>query len=193
METLVAHWGYLAVLLGVLVEGEAVLIAAGALAHRGDLSLPWVIAIAFVSSVIGDQGWFHVGRRFGSTYADRHPRARARLDLVRRWVARYGDLYVVAFRFLYGLRMASPIVLGAMKYSERRFTVLNAVGAALWAIVIGCVGYALGATFTLLLRRAAHFEELALGAVAIAGVLALIVRRRRTQRSEGARLQGRHG
>src|SRR5512139_1531612 len=93
------HYGYIVLFLGVLLEGEAVLVAAGALAHRGDLSLPIVILTAFGSSVVGDQAWFHVGRRFGTAFVQRRPRLSARLDVVTRFIARYGMWFVVGFRF----------------------------------------------------------------------------------------------
>jgi membrane protein DedA with SNARE-associated domain len=49
IETFVAQWGYLAVALSVFFEGEATLIAAGALAQRGLLSLPGVVLCEMVS------------------------------------------------------------------------------------------------------------------------------------------------
>jgi membrane protein DedA with SNARE-associated domain len=179
LESLIAHLGYVAVLIGVIVEGETVLVAAGALAHRGDLSLPIVIVAAFVGSTLGDQGWFHFGARFGPKFLERHPRVRRRADAVRGWFSRYGTTFVLGFRFLYGFRTATPIMLGATHYPKWRFGVLNAVGALLWSITIACVGWGIGATFALTLRRAGHTAELFAAALAVALVLARIVRPRR--------------
>ena len=65
LESLIANYGYAAVLIGTFVEGETILVIAGFAAHRGYLSLPWVILLAFAGSLAGDQLWFYVGRRSG--------------------------------------------------------------------------------------------------------------------------------
>ena len=175
MEALVAHFGYLALLIGVLLEGEAVLVVAGALAHRGDLALPLVILIAFGGSVAGDQAWFHFGRRYGARRLGSHAAT------VERWLARYGTALVVGFRFLYGMRTATPVLLGAAGYPIARFAVLNAVGAALWATTFGLLGYAIGTTVEAVLRRAGRIEELALAAIGVA-LLSLLIRSRLAKR-----------
>jgi membrane protein DedA with SNARE-associated domain len=52
---LVEQYGYAAVFVGALAEGESVLLAAGFAAHRGLLHLPTVVATAAVAATIGDQ------------------------------------------------------------------------------------------------------------------------------------------
>jgi membrane protein DedA with SNARE-associated domain len=59
---LLADHGYLAVLIGSLLEGETILVLAGFAAHQGHLSLPLVLAIAFVGGTFGDQIFFWLGR-----------------------------------------------------------------------------------------------------------------------------------
>lgn len=49
----VSHYGYVALFIGVFLEGETVLIAAGFAAHLGHLSLTWVILIAFAGEPFG--------------------------------------------------------------------------------------------------------------------------------------------
>lgn len=184
MDAILAHLGYLAIVLGVLIEGETVLVAAGALAHRGDLSLPLVMLAAFASSVFGDQLWFHVGARYGTARLARHARLRARADVAERWLAEYGTLFVVGFRFLYGLRTATPLFLGATRYPVQRFTVLNTIGAALWVTVFATLGWAVGATLASALRRAGRLEEIAAAALVIGALVGLAVSRaRRTRRT----------
>jgi membrane protein DedA with SNARE-associated domain len=164
LTSFVLRWGYVAVGLGTFVEGEAMLIAAGALAHRGLLSLPLVMAAAFVGAVAGDQLWFHLGRRFGRPFIERRARWKRRAARADACLARYGTLFVLGFRFIYGIRTATPVFLGASAYSTTRFALLNVAGAAIWAILFGSVGWGLGASFEALLRRAARVEEL-LGAI----------------------------
>lgn len=48
-------------------------------------------------------------------------------------------------RFLYGLRLAGPIVIGSSGVTLLRFAALNMIGAAIWAVLVTGAG--------LLLRR----------------------------------------
>ncbi len=176
LESLILRWGYLAVGLGTFFEGEAVVIIAGALAHRGLLSLPWVMGAAFAGAVAGDQVWFHVGRWLGKPLIERHHRLRARAGKAQAWLTRYGAVFVLGFRFVYGIRTATPMFLGASGYPTRLFLLLNTVGGACWAAVIAGVGWLLGASLASALGRKTHLVEL-LAAVGVAlGVMWLVAR-----------------
>jgi membrane protein DedA with SNARE-associated domain len=157
---LVVRWGYPAIVLGTFFEGEAVLLLAGAMAHRGLLSLPLVMLAAFVGSVAGDQLWFYVGKRLGRPAVERRPRWKRQVARFERWLARWGAAFVLGFRFLYGLRTVSPVLLGASGYSPRLFSLLNAIGGAVWAIAFAALGWGLGEGFRRALGRHARWEEL---------------------------------
>ena len=61
----IAEYGYAAVFIGCLLEGETILILAGFAAHEGQLSLPLTIFIAFVAGTLGDQIFYGLGRCAG--------------------------------------------------------------------------------------------------------------------------------
>ncbi|MDF2692088.1 MAG: DedA family protein [Labilithrix sp.] len=177
LESFVVQWGYLAVGIGVFFEGETIVLIAGAMAHRGLLSLPWLIGAAFLGSLLGDQVWFFLGRRYGKGLIARRPAWKQRATRAEGLLARYGTLFVLAFRFLYGLRTVTPVMLGALGYPVRRFVVLNALSAAIWAASFSIAGYAVGASFVSLLGRAGRVEELVLAAVGLAVVFWFASRR----------------
>jgi membrane protein DedA with SNARE-associated domain len=160
LEALIVRWGYLAVVAGTFLEGETILVAAGALAHRGYLCLPLVMLCAFVGSVAGDQLWFQLGHRYGQPFLDRRPEWKRRAGAVQRHLLRFGDFFVLGFRFVVGIRTVTPALLGASGFSRLRFAWLNAIGGAVWSVAIGGAGYALGAALARLLARAARAEEL---------------------------------
>lgn len=176
LEDLVHRFGYLGIFLGTAVEGEGVLIAGGILARHGALSLPLVVLAAFAGSLGATQGWFAFGRRSGARLLESRPRWRDRAETVRGAVERRGALFVVGYRFVIGTRTLTPAVLGASGYPRRRFLVLDAVGAALWSVVVGLAGWSLGSAVVLLLRRAARLEELL--ALSVLAILALVLVRR---------------
>jgi membrane protein DedA with SNARE-associated domain len=185
LEEVISRWGYPAIVLGTFLEGETVLVLGGAMAHRGLLSLPGVMSAAFVGSVAGDQLWFLLGRRWGKSALEHRPRWRDRASRAEGWLARYGAVFVVGFRFLYGVRTVSPALLGASGYPAHRFSRLNVIGAAAWAAAFASLGWALGAGLQATLGRAARWEELGLIGAVLVGASAVVhrsVRRRRDGR-----------
>jgi membrane protein DedA with SNARE-associated domain len=139
----VTAYGYAAVLAGSLLEGETILLLAGFAAHQGHLSLQAVLVIAFVGGTLGDQVFFWIGRRWGGVLLQ-SPSVRPRADIVAALLKRWDASLVFGIRFLYGLRIAGPVAMGALGFSPRRFAMFNAFGAAVWAVVIGGAGYLLG-------------------------------------------------
>jgi membrane protein DedA with SNARE-associated domain len=187
MEAFIAHWGYLAILGGTVLEGEAVLVAAGAMAHQGLLALPWVIAAAGVGGLVGDQMWFLLGRRYGTPFLQKRPKLQERASVVQTWLDKYGTLFLIGFRFMYGLRSVTPVLLGATNFPVRRFALFNVIGAVLWSVSFGLIGYSLGAGFKALFARHGHAHEHMLAGVVVALVIALFVFLRMRRRARLAR------
>jgi membrane protein DedA with SNARE-associated domain len=168
---LLAHYGYWAILVGTFFEGETVLVLGGLAAHRGYLHFWPVVAVAFVGSVAGDQLYFQLGRRRGAPFLRRRPRWGASAARARELVRRYETPVILGFRFLFGLRTVTPFVLGMGGVSPLRFSVLNALSALLWAVVVAGVGYALGDVAERLLADARRYERFLFLAVAATGAL----------------------
>ncbi len=162
LESVIAQYGYWALIVGTALEGETILVVAGYLAHRGYLQLPLVIAAATFGTFVGDQVFFQLGRQSGEAFLARRPHWQARADRVRRLLDRHRIAVVMGFRFMYGIRTVSPFVIGMSGFSRKLFMLLNAASAALWAIVIGCAGYVFGRVLENMLDNAKHLEGLAL-------------------------------
>lgn len=168
MEELIARFGYLAVLAGTFFEGETVPVLAGFAANQGLLRLDLVMLCAFVGSFCGDQLWFWIGRRYGKKWLAKHPKSAAAADKVGRLLDRWGDWFVLSFRFLYGLRAVSPVAIGLSSISALRFAVLNLISAAVWAVAVGSLGYAFGQAIEGMMGRLKVWEHRILAAAAIA-------------------------
>jgi membrane protein DedA with SNARE-associated domain len=183
LDALVAQYGYLAIFLGTALEGEAVLLLGAAMAHHGLLSLPLVALSALAGSVLADQAWFVAGRRFGPKVLARSAKLAASAGVAQRFLARYGNLYVLGFRFLVGLRTLSPIVIGVSKYPSARFVALNIAGAVIWVATFAAGGYGLGAALVGLLGRHPHAAEALIAVAVVSALIALVfhVRRRPKQ------------
>jgi membrane protein DedA with SNARE-associated domain len=174
LHRLLADYGYLAVLAGSLLEGETILVLAGFAAHQGHLSLPWVIVIAFFGGALGDQIFFFVGWRYGDALLRRIPRMAASAERINRLLMRHHAWLIVSVRFMYGLRIVGPIVIGMSEVPARRFLRFNLIGAAVWAVMIAGAGYLFGHALKWLVADLDRYEGIALLAiVAIAGLVAL--------------------
>jgi membrane protein DedA with SNARE-associated domain len=145
IEQLIRDYGYYALFLGTCLEGETIMILAGIAARQQILQLPWVILLGFLGSLTGDQTIFFVSRRWGRHILARFPWLRARMEKVNRILERHGTWYMISFRFFYGLRNPTPFVIALSNVPTARFVVLNVLGAALWAVTLGLMGYLLGA------------------------------------------------
>ena len=144
IESLVADYGLLAIAVGCYLEGESVLLLGGIGAQQGWLPLPGVVLAGVVGAVFGDQLYFHLGRRLGVPAFAARPRLRRVTGLVAGWIERRGDLFLIGFRFLYGLRIVSPLLLGTGRVSAWRFTSFDLLGSLLWAVTVAGLGFAIG-------------------------------------------------
>jgi len=180
-EALILQYGYLAVGLGTMVEGEAVLLAGGAAAQHALLSLPLVIWFGFVGAFVNDQVWFRIGGSAGKRALAARPAWQARAARARKALDTYGSAFVLGFRFIYGIRTVSPLLLGASGYSAARFLLLDGVGAAAWALCYGALGFGLSVSLQPLLAQHSWPEVAAavLALVACAWLLRAGVRRAR--------------
>jgi membrane protein DedA with SNARE-associated domain len=72
-------------------------------------------------------------------------------------------------------------LMGASTLSATRFALFNALGAALWAAVVGGIGWVFGQAAEQLLGEIRHFELWILGGLAALGLITWLVRRRRSR------------
>ena len=158
LEALVTTYGYPALLAGVLLEGETIVIIAGILAHSGFLQLPWVIGIAFCGAFCADQIVFQVGKRKGKRFLEKRPHWEPRIDRVRRFLVGYQIIAVLGYRFIYGMRTITPIVIGASGFATRRFVLLDLCSTLLWAVAVSSAGYFFGNVVEALLRDFRRYE-----------------------------------
>jgi len=148
LEEFIQNWGYVAVFLGALIEGESIILPAGAFAHQGYLSLGWVMLVAFTGTLLADQGLYYLGRHYGSHFLDKYPSWRERADRAFKLLHRFESAYILSFRFIYGIRIISPVIIGVSGVSPKRFTILNIIAAAIWSVLSCSAGYFLADVIT---------------------------------------------
>ena len=154
------------------------------------LQWPLVVAVAALAGFAGDMGFFLLGRRHGPQMLARWPRIAARRQQVDAWLARHGAWVVVAVRFVYGFRIAGPVLIGASGMPWQRFALFNALGAMLWATLLTGIGWVFGEAAQALLGELRHYEGallLVLLGVAVGYTVWARRRRRPPPRTDGGR------
>lgn len=180
MEDLIGTFGYAAVFIGTFLEGETLLALAGVAAAHGYLSYWGIVGVAIVGAFLGDQVCFFIGRRYGLRVLNRFPTLSAKAPRVQAILRRWDALAVIALRFLYGLRIAGPIVIGTCGISPWRLALFNFIGTLLWAPLVAGIGYLAGYALHEWLGRLEQAQIGLLVAVTLAAVIAwYVVRRRR--------------
>ena len=172
LDTLVnnAYWLLYA---GTVMEGETALLLASLAAHQGLIDLAWVIVIAFAGATTGDQISYQVFRRFGPGMVKRSATLQRRTEKARRLLAGHPLKFIILSRFFWGLRSACMLALAASDVRTRVFAPANLVACALWATVVGSLGYLFSSWVT---RIVTTMDGLSGRAPAIlAGIVAFLV------------------
>ncbi len=177
-----------AILVGMVLPGEAALLVAGYFCQQGVLSLPIMIVVAIVCAVLGDSVGYEFGRHFGPSL--RRSRVglfigRDRWDKVDGFLHRHGGKAVLLGRLTAILRALMPSMAGMSGMRYRTFLLWNATGGIIWGG--GCVllGWAFASALDTL-EAYLTWAPLAVFAVVILGYVAYEVRKRHRANTRAA-------
>ena len=174
---LLIQYKYWVVIAGALIEGEILLMLAGGAAYHGHLSLIWVMVISFLGAMIHDHFLFFIGRHIGSQVIDKYPRLRKRAARISEFMHKYDHWFIMSFRFIYGVRTVTPIVLGTTSISWKRYSFLVTISALVWAIVVTYLGYAFVFAMDALLENFAKYSKyFGIGFILLVGAIFVIMR-----------------
>lgn len=158
-----------------------VMLAGGAFAAAGDLSLVAVLSAAYLGALLGDQTGYRIGRALGPrliALSERRPKAEKSFARARDLVARHGA--VAVFFSTWALAPLGPwvnLAAGAGGLKALTFTIWDALGEAIWVGFYVLIGYSFAADIVWLadlLTNAAGF----LAAAAVTLALGVILLRR---------------
>jgi membrane protein DedA with SNARE-associated domain len=191
------QYGYWVVFFGVMLEnagvpvpGETILLAAGFFAALGHFNIAFVMAIACLGAVLGDNFGYFIGRKLGSATLLRYGRyvglTPKRLAMFETFFESHGNKTILVARFITGLRVFAALLPGAARMQWRMFALYNFLGAMLWSIAITLAGYFFGHSWHLLERWIGAIGAGALAAIVVMGLAILFVRRRRRLAAEAA-------
>ncbi|ECE2154073.1 DedA family protein [Salmonella enterica] len=141
INTLITHYGYAALVIGSMAEGETVTLLGGVAAHQGLLKFPLVAAAVALGGMMGDQLLYLLGRCYGGKILRRFPRYHTKIRRAQKMIQHHPYLFVIGTRFMYGFRVVGPLLIGASRLPPKIFLPLNIVGALIWALLFTTLGY----------------------------------------------------
>jgi len=141
INALITQYGYAALVVGSMAEGETITLLGGVAAHQGLLRFPLVVAAVALGGMIGDQLLYFLGVRFGPTLLRHFSRHQSKIDRAQRLIQRHPYLFVIGARFMYGFRIIGPLLIGASRLPPKLFLPLNILGAIVWALIFTTLGY----------------------------------------------------
>jgi membrane protein DedA with SNARE-associated domain len=179
------------------VGGELIMVVAGAIAagaiagqprllgHELSGGLETYVALALAGTLgylLGSLvGWW-IGRSVGRDVVERYghfvhlgPRNMVKAE---RWFERHGARAVLFGRLTPLVRSFISIPAGLFGEPLSRYTVLTAVGSAIWCFAFAGLGWALGSSYTSV-DKVTHVIEVLIVLAIVGGVIALWLRRRR--------------
>lgn len=162
VQNLMDSMGYLGILLLMILENifppipsELIMPSAGFAASRGELSLPMVVLMGTLGSVLGTLPLYYVGRAFGEerlvAWADKYGKwlTLSGKDIRRAddWFDRHGTKAVLFGRMVPGIRSLLSLPAGMSEMPLPKFLIYSAIGSALWASALAGAGYVLGENY----------------------------------------------
>jgi membrane protein DedA with SNARE-associated domain len=133
---------YLAAAAWAFFEGETFVILAAAAGQATGLIDPWILMVSvWIGSFLGDQLWFTLGQRYGVRALRKLPAAEKKVAQALRFLDKYGTLFVLTFRFVYGVRNVASAACGIAGMSRLRFASLNFIAAGMWAASFVAAGW----------------------------------------------------
>ena len=141
INALIEQYGYAALVIGSVAEGETITLLGGVAAHQGLLKFPLVVAAVALGGMIGDQLLYFLGLRFGPTLLKRFAKHQKKIRRAQRLIQRHPYLFVIGTRFMYGFRVIGPLLIGASRLPPKVFLPLNILGAMIWALIFTTLGY----------------------------------------------------
>ena len=166
LSTMVAHFGYVATFVAVMLASSGIPLPAGELliaaavyaAHTHRLDLLGLIAVGSAGAIVGGASGYTIGRLLGATAIHRYGRF-VGLDAPKVRLGRYlfmvhGGKIVFFLRFIALVGPFGGVLAGANKMAIGRFMIFNVLGGIAWTIVFGAGGYSFGSFFEAVGRTA---------------------------------------
>lgn len=165
------YLGYAALFLGMILEGEVILMASGILVNINALDLEKVFFVAFLGVLANDVFWYYLGSHIKNKYYKKKiiMWAEAKVRKILPHIENNPAKAIFISKFIAGINHPTLVVLGFLKIDFFYFLKHQLWASFLWTLTFLFLGVLFGYTAISYSRR---FEEFILTAIfLIAGVM----------------------
>lgn len=137
-------------LFGIVFPGDTLLFAAGFIAAGGQFDIVQLIAVIVVSSILGGNAGYYIGKRTGPRLFRKKDGLFFRHEYIEKsekFYKKHGGKTIMFARFVPVVRTFAPVVAGIGNMDQKKFTIYNILGSGLWGASITLAGYFLGSQF----------------------------------------------
>ncbi len=188
------HIGYLAVYglltgssFGLPIPEDATLLVAGYASSQGFIKLPFLMIVAVLGILTGDNLGYWIGRKYNEHVQSLFFKHGHRIFLTPEKVNRiyllfrkHPDWTIFLSRFVVGLRFIAPLIAGSSGMRWREFFLFNLIGALFVGTLIPLAGWYFGQNLAAISGFVKNFYlAITIIVIAIAVPLVFLYRRRR--------------
>ena len=152
---LIFDWGYLGIFLLMAIESsfipfpsEIILIPAGYLASKGDMSITMIMTSALGGSLVGAFINYYLALTLGRKILKRYGKyffiKESALDKMDSFFAKHGHISTFIGRLIPGIRQLISVPAGLARMNLVVFSTYTALGAGIWALILTMLGYFIG-------------------------------------------------
>ena len=148
-----SQFKYLLLFIGTIVEGPILMVASGFFLHTGVFSLVPLFLTFVAGDLVGDVGWYCVGRYFAEPILRRHGRflnvTPERFERMKILFNRHHEkiLLISKITLGFGMALVTLIVAGATRVPFRVYMFLNLLGELILVAVLLFIGYFFGGLY----------------------------------------------
>ena len=164
--------------IGTVIPGSSVVVAAGVLIGLGALDPWWVSGAAVIGAILGDGFSYWLGHRYHERLRTLWP-LKTHPELLARgqaYFADHGGMSVFLGRFLGPVRAIVPMVAGMTDMPAFRFAVVNVLSAIAWSAAHLLPGALFGASLQLAGAVSSRLLILLAGLVAVVWLVTVLMR-----------------
>jgi membrane protein DedA with SNARE-associated domain len=179
---LIFDWGYLGIFIMMAIESsfipfpsEIVLIPAGYLASKGDMSIIMIMLSALGGSLVGAFINYYLaltlGRKFLLSYGKYFFIKEEALLKMENFFTKHGHISTFTGRLIPGIRQLISIPAGLARMNLLEFSLFTSLGAGIWALVLTLLGFFIGENQALITE---YLREITLVVLVFLFILVLV-------------------
>ena len=162
---------------------EIIMIPAGYLAFKGEMSLAMIILVGILGSVFGALLNYYLAKFFGRAFILKFGKyffiKEETLDKLESFFTKHGEISTFTGRLIPGIRQLISLPAGLARMNIAKFSFYTAIGAGIWVIVLVAVGYLVGSNEELISEYLKSATLIALVSVVLITVFYVLRYKRR--------------